>query len=111
MVLDGQHSDEKDKHWLSQQYPKMVFIKIFNEGSTNMNIVSTAKRQFEYTQCNTPNGYTYTIYYILHILPNCGHPLLSKPSKSHENFRTLLLEAEAAVTSCCDGCYSTVASG
>ena len=31
--------------------------------------------------------------------------------KVKKNFRKLLLEAEAAVTSHCDGCYSTVASG
>ena len=47
-----------------------------------------------------------TIDYIFCILPNCGHPLFSKPSKGQENFTTLLLEAEAAITSCCDGCYS-----
>ena len=53
-----------------------------------------------------------TIDYVLRILPNLGHPLFSEPSKRQENLRMLLLEAEAAVTSRCDGgFYGAVASG
>ena len=52
-----------------------------------------------------------TIDYVIHILPNLGHLLFSEPYKGQENFKTLLLEAEAAITSRCDGCYSSVASG
>ena len=51
------------------------------------------------------------IDYVLHILPNRGHPLFSEPTKGRENFKKILLEAEAAITSHCDGCYVTVASG
>ena len=53
----------------------------------------------------------YMIDYVLRTLPNCGHLHFSEPSKGQVNFRMLLLEAESAVTSHCDGCYSAVVSG
>ena len=33
-----------------------------------------------------------------------GHLLFSEPSEGCEKFSMVLLEAEAAITSCCEGC-------
>ena len=43
--------------------------------------------------------------------PKLRPPAFQRAVKGQENFRTLVLEAEAAITSHCGGCYSTVLSG